>query len=682
MFNWRSNWVTTNIFGTIVNEWYLNNLGITTPSSTPTYTGATTGRWLPDSTGTLIQMAGLVNPLGQAIPPVSGGTIKTTEATGAILGSEVISVAADREFSSDTGYWTKGSGVAIGSGTCNFTSVADGVGLTRATALTVGRRYKVVFTTSGMTGGGIKGGLAGTSRTTNGTWSEEIVATSTTMGFYAVGTTTGSIDNVSWKEVLPTLTANTSGSMVFHAAFTNKVTARKRNVAADFTTLQVGGTTTDDNVTISGDAAATCSVVSDTAALAAAGLGTICDSGRVYKLDNSAGSIGAVIAFSGATGNTNKHSSSLYIRLSGANGELRLNASGGTIISPSAAYTLIKEENVTPSDTSRLLRVSVNAGGTAFFILPCLTETSSAPLTPGVDYADGLNAVTVPATDLSFATASIPPLNLPSGYQFREKATPRALPGTDQVLFGCASSGCQLYIRGTDNKVVWRGASLGADLVDTMNASAAWTAYGTNTVADDADEVKITFVDNALGAFASFSAAKGLSANLEVGKVYELVGNARVNAGSSVTVAVETSSASTIATITSTTKTPFTTRFVATSATGNFLRAGAMGAGEIIWFDDITVKEVKEIATAALTGVGTTQRIGFIQTPQGASISLDGTVTTDATMTTMPTFGANVDFGSNNNLLYFTGELALDSSNRFLSFRDTNDSTWYASNTF
>ena len=64
---------------------------------------------------------------------------------------------------------------------------------------------------------------------------------------------------------------------------------------------------------MTGDAAAVLSVVDDVSALAAAGLSAICSSGKVYKLDNSAGTTYAYCKLLPAVGNTNIHSASVYI---------------------------------------------------------------------------------------------------------------------------------------------------------------------------------------------------------------------------------------------------------------------------------------------------------------------------------------------------------------------------------
>ncbi len=70
-------------------------------------------------------------------------------------------------------------------------------------------------------------------------------------------------------------------------------------------------------VTKAGDASATLSVVSDAAALSAAGLSGVCSLGNVIKLDNSAGTTTAWVSINGNTGNTNDHTLSVFARGSG-----------------------------------------------------------------------------------------------------------------------------------------------------------------------------------------------------------------------------------------------------------------------------------------------------------------------------------------------------------------------------
>jgi uncharacterized protein (TIGR02145 family) len=114
--------------------------------------------------------------------------------------TEKITATADRDFSSDTGWWTKGSGVSIGSGVATYTSVGAGVGLTKASQMTVGTWYKATYTLT-RTGGTFRFGSQGVIRSSSGTYTEYMKAAATTLGFYAVTTFTGTLDDISVQEV-------------------------------------------------------------------------------------------------------------------------------------------------------------------------------------------------------------------------------------------------------------------------------------------------------------------------------------------------------------------------------------------------------------------------------------------------------------------------------------------------
>jgi len=127
-------------------------------------------------------------------------------------------------------------------------------------------------------------------------------------------------------------------------------------------------------VTKSGDAAATLTLVDDTAALAAAGLSGLATSGQVYKLDNSAGVAYSYAYPDGATGNTNDHVFSSYVR--GGEGELR--ASGGegiTAFSASSTYVR-RTSSFTPGASTRKGGVVAYPGEVVYFILNDLEEGS------------------------------------------------------------------------------------------------------------------------------------------------------------------------------------------------------------------------------------------------------------------------------------------------------------------
>jgi hypothetical protein len=137
-----------------------------------------------------------------------------------------------------------------------------------------------------------------------------------------------------------------------------------------------------------------------------------------------------------------------------------------------------------------------------------------------------------------------------------------------------------------------KGLVLGSELVDTMNTAAAWTGYGTNTVVNEDGGIKVTYVDNVSGAYTFFSAASGLAQNLTVGAQYVVTGEARVNAGSSVNIQVNAPGPTVYKTVTSTTYEQFSFRFIASDPTSNLLATAGMGAGEVIWLRNFSVKQV------------------------------------------------------------------------------------------
>ncbi len=123
------------------------------------------------------------------------------------------------------------------------------------------------------------------------------------------------------------------------------------------------------NATKTGDAVATLAVVTDTIELTVAGLNVI-TGGKVYKLDNSSGATPASVYFSGATGNTNDHTVTAYLRGSGT-GQVRLTSAAASDISFSSSY--VRSKNVlTPGGSGALLEVEINAGAVVYVSLPQL----------------------------------------------------------------------------------------------------------------------------------------------------------------------------------------------------------------------------------------------------------------------------------------------------------------------
>ncbi|MCB1592021.1 MAG: hypothetical protein KDI90_06170 [Alphaproteobacteria bacterium] len=128
-------------------------------------------------------------------------------------------------------------------------------------------------------------------------------------------------------------------------------------------------------LTAGGNASAVIAVVDDTSNLTAAGLGSI-GNGKVIEIDNAQGGSGtAYVTIAGTVGNTNAHSMSCYIYpLIGA-GAIQLSDGGGyTAISSVSAYTLVQKHNITPTSTSRQMRLSCPIGHKARFLLWQLEE--------------------------------------------------------------------------------------------------------------------------------------------------------------------------------------------------------------------------------------------------------------------------------------------------------------------
>ena len=182
-------------------------------------------------------------------------------------------------------------------------------------------------------------------------------------------------------------------------AMTNKCTCRKVNP------------TDTTNLIKSGDAAAVLSVVDDAAALTAAGLIGICTSGKVYKLDNSAGVGVSRVRIIGSVTNTNAHSAGVYCRgTTGTACYLGWDYSGSyefKNITLTEDYVFYSGLNKTPPTTTAQVSFSAAAGAVLYFIMPELVESAflTSLIMPNPT-EDGLATVTRPADNISFATPS------------------------------------------------------------------------------------------------------------------------------------------------------------------------------------------------------------------------------------------------------------------------------------
>ena len=137
-----------------------------------------------------------------------------------------------------------------------------------------------------------------------------------------------------------------------------------------------------------------------------------------------------------------------------------------------------------------------------------------------------------------------------------------------------------------------RPVSYGTELVDTANTASSWTAYGTNTVAQDGDAVKITYVDNSQGAFIYLDASGGLSSSFEQGKLYRLTAEAKINTGSASLAFYDGSATNVLPAVSSTTYIELSFNFVFSGSNRPYINTSGLGSGEIFHIKSVSVKEV------------------------------------------------------------------------------------------
>lgn len=116
---------------------------------------------------------------------------------------EKITNVADREFSSDTGFWTRAVGWTISDGVAKFVSTGVSANIYNGTVLTIGKLYKMSYEVKNYISGSVQILSSATfkSRTSNGTYVEYFTATDAICGLRAIVDSQLSIDNVSIQEV-------------------------------------------------------------------------------------------------------------------------------------------------------------------------------------------------------------------------------------------------------------------------------------------------------------------------------------------------------------------------------------------------------------------------------------------------------------------------------------------------
>lgn len=129
--------------------------------------------------------------------------------------------------------------------------------------------------------------------------------------------------------------------------------------------------TVTTNLTLSGDVAGVLSVVSDWAALAAAGLTNLCPNGQVYKLDNSAGATASRVRVNNQlTMGASTWTFSIYGRGNGT-ASLDVNAgtwAGGGSPALTSAYQRLSSTGTTNTSINQF-RINAPAGAVVYFVL-------------------------------------------------------------------------------------------------------------------------------------------------------------------------------------------------------------------------------------------------------------------------------------------------------------------------
>lgn len=266
---------------------------------------------------------------------------KSQGAPGA-LGAELITPAANRDFSSNTGYWTPENGsITISGGAANFSSTTNAFALyaaVSAISASLGKYYEITYTLVSCAAGGIRFGIGAnytTSRSAPGTYTERITAgAGGFFGFYAVGTTTASVDNLSVREIpgnhaiafndttaRPELSARVNLLVATATLSTQNVTTQATSY-----TLRFAGT---GNITLSGTATGSYSAGTH-AITCTAGTLTLTVSGTVTTADLRPANAGALLPAYQEVVNANTYDSNgfpSYLRFDGVDDSMYTPAS-------------------------------------------------------------------------------------------------------------------------------------------------------------------------------------------------------------------------------------------------------------------------------------------------------------------------------------------------------------------
>src|SRR5574343_413759 len=130
----------------------------------------------------------------------------------------------------------------------------------------------------------------------------------------------------------------------------------------------------------------------------------------------------------------------------------------------------------------------------------------------------------------------------------------------------------------------------GADTFES--GTYGWIKYGNNTVENDNGKLKISYVDDAKGAYNSLVEAGDLTAPLTIGQWYMFTADmmtAKTGQGDAVYIR-DGASILNVAWVGSNTMIPYNIPFRTLSANGGFVHIGVMEAGDVFYIDNISLK--------------------------------------------------------------------------------------------
>jgi hypothetical protein len=183
-----------------------------------------------------------------------------------------------------------------------------------------------------------------------------------------------------------------------------------------------------------------------------------------------------------------------------------------------------------------------------------------------------------------------------------------------------------LYVYGSgtwsmDNLSIkeWDGEELvpDPDVGFVANQVSSWTVYGTNTIEQDGDAVRITHVDNSNGALVFLdSTTKGTTfdADLITGQKYRLTLRAKVSTGSAGIQVNDDSGLRDDSTVVTNTSYQIFNIDWTVGDIDTYIRCNNLSTGEILWIEMLSVKKVTGLVAA----------YNMIPSPEGVLVDISG----------------------------------------------------------